>query len=195
MAGLIVAFALCAVAALYFAGIHRGLAGLRENIKAAWAGIDVLLKLRHEELPKLVEICGRHRIDEPGTFEKILRARAAVDRARQARDVAAVCAAERRLRAALGMLSLVVETHPRLRADQAFTRLRDRIAALESCIAERREFYNQQVSLNNIRVGRLPDALIAGWFGFDLVQLFEFIDLEERRVAEPGMPLSVARGT
>jgi LemA protein len=183
MTGLIVAFALLVAAVVYFTAIHRGLVGLRANIKDAWAGIDGLFKLRHDELPKLVEICRRHLLDEPRTFEKIMRARAAVDRARQAGDVAAVGAAERQLRAAMASLHPSLETHPQLHSDPAFARLHARLAALDTAIADRRECYNQQVNLNNIRVDKLPDALLAGRFGYQRAQLFEFID-EDRRVQD-----------
>ena len=41
----------------YFVGIYNGLIQVRNNVDKAWANIDVLLKQRHDELPKLIETC------------------------------------------------------------------------------------------------------------------------------------------
>ena len=38
----------------YFIGIYNGLIMVKNNIDKAWANIDVLLKQRHDELPKLI---------------------------------------------------------------------------------------------------------------------------------------------
>ena len=57
MIGLVVILALSLALVVYFVGIYNGLVNLRENVKFAWANIDVLLKQRQDELPKLVETC------------------------------------------------------------------------------------------------------------------------------------------
>ena len=84
---------------VYFVGIYNGLVSLRENVKVAWANIDVLLKQRHDELPKLVETCKRYMQFEQETLEKVMRARASVSQASTSGNVAAVGAAEQQLRA------------------------------------------------------------------------------------------------
>jgi len=76
--GLVVILALGLVAIVYLVGIYNGLVNLRENVKVAWANIDVLLKQRHDELPKLVETCKRYMQFEQDTLEKVMRARASV---------------------------------------------------------------------------------------------------------------------
>jgi LemA family len=75
--GLVVLLALCVALSVYLVGIYNGLVGLRENVKVAWANIDVLLKQRHDELPKLVETCKRYMQFEQETLEKVMRARRA----------------------------------------------------------------------------------------------------------------------
>ena len=70
MIGLVVILALGLALIVYLVGIYNGLVGLRENIKAAWANIDVLLKQRHDELPKLVDTCKRYMQFEQETLEK-----------------------------------------------------------------------------------------------------------------------------
>ena len=179
---LIVILALAAVLIAYFAGIYNGLVGLRENVKVAWANIDVLLKQRHDELPKLVETCKRYMQFEQETLEKVMRARASVSQASSSGNVAAVGAAEQQLRAGVGRLFAVAESYPQLKSDETFKQLQGRIIALEESIADRRELYNDQVNLNNIRVKVFPDVVIAQKFGFLPAQLLEFTSEEKRDV-------------
>jgi LemA protein len=180
--GLGLTLALIAALIVYFVGIYNGLVGLRENIKVAWANIDVLLKQRHDELPKLIETCKRYMQFEQETLEKVMRARASVDQASAAGNVAAVGAAEQQLRSGMTRLFAVAESYPELKSDATFKQLQGRITALEESIADRRELYNDQVNLNNIRVKVFPDVLIAQQFGFRPAQLLEFTEEEKRDV-------------
>ena len=182
MIGLVVMLALALVLIVYVVGIYNGLVNLRENVKVAWANIDVLLKQRHDELPKLVETCKRYMQFEQDTLEKVMRARASVSQASTTGNVAAVGAAEQQLRAGVGRLFAVAENYPQLKTDETFKQLQGRITALEESIADRRELYNDQVNLNNIRVKVFPDVMIAQRFGFQPAQLLEFSGEEKRDV-------------
>ncbi len=182
MIGLVVILALAVVLIAYVTGIYNGLVNLRENVKVAWANIDVLLKQRHDELPKLVETCKRYMQFEQDTLEKVMRARSSVSQASTSGNVAAVGAAEQQLRVGVGRLFAVAENYPQLKTDETFKQLQGRITALEESIADRRELYNDQVNLNNIRVKVFPDVLIAQRFGFLPAQLLEFSGEEKRDV-------------
>jgi LemA protein len=178
----VVILALSLALIVYLVGIYNGLVSLRENVKVAWANIDVLLKQRHDELPKLVDACKRYMQFEQETLEKVMRARASVSLASSAGNVAAVGAAEQQLRAGVGRLFAVAENYPQLKTDETFKQLQGRIIALEESIADRRELYNDQVNLNNIRVNVFPDAVIARRYGFLPAQLLEFASEEKRDV-------------
>jgi LemA protein len=167
---------------VYLVGIYNGLVALRENIKMSWANIDVLLKQRHDELPKLIETCKRYMQFEQDTLEKVMRARASVNQASESGNIAAVGAAEQQLRAGMVRLYAVAENYPQLKSDETFKHLQARITALEESIADRREMYNDQVNLNNIRVGVFPDVMIARRFGFLPAHLLEFSGEEKRDV-------------
>ena len=41
----------------YVVTIYNGLIAVKNNILKAWGNIDVLLKQRHDEIPKLVKVC------------------------------------------------------------------------------------------------------------------------------------------
>jgi LemA protein len=179
---LVVILALAAALIVYLVGIYNGLVNLRESVKVAWANIDVLLKQRHDELPKLVEACKRYMQFEQETLEKVMRARASVSLASTSGNVAAVGAAEEQLRAGVGRLFAVAENYPQLKTDETFKQLQQRITALEESIADRRELYNDQVNLNNIRVSVFPDAMIARRYGFKPAHLLEFSAVEKADV-------------
>jgi len=179
---LVIMLALLIAAVVYIVGIYNGLVGLRESVKVCWANIDVLLKQRHDELPKLIETCKRYMQYEQETFEKVMRARSSVSEAQASGDVAGVGAAEQRLRAGMGQLFAVAENYPQLKSDETFRALQTRITTLEESIADRRELYNEQVNLNNIRVQVFPDSMVAGWFGFRSAHLLEFTAPEKTDV-------------
>jgi len=174
--------ALLVVASIYLVRIYNGLVVLRENVRKAWANIDVLLTQRHDELPKLVETCKRYMSYERETLERVMHARASVFQAQGKQDVAAVGAAEQQLREGLGRLFAVAENYPDLKADESFRHLQSRITGLEESIADRRELYNEAVNLNNIRIGTFPDLVVAGLFDFKPASLLEFTEEQKRDV-------------
>lgn len=179
MIALAIVLALIVALVVYFVGIYNGLVGLRENIKVAWANIDVLLKQRHDELAKLIETCKRYMQFEQETLEKVMRARASISQASTSGNIAAVGAAEQQLRAGVGRLFAVAENYPQLKSDENFKQLQSRITSLEESIADRRELYNDQVNLNNIRINVFPDLMIAQRYGFACAHLLEFADNEK----------------
>ena len=182
---IIVLVVLLAVAGMYLAGVYNGLVSLRESVKQAWANIDVLLKQRHDELPKLIETCKRYMQYEQDTLQKVMAARAAVSQAGARNDVAALGAAEKDLRGNLTQLMAVAENYPQLKADQNFQQLQSRITSLEEAIADRRELYNNQVTINNTRIAQCPDVLIAQRYGCVPATLLK-IDEDDKRDVDVG---------
>ena len=173
-----VLIALIIAAIIYMVGIYNGLVGLRETIKVAWANIQVLLKQRHDELPKLIETCKQYMKFEQETLEKVMKARASVNQASSTGNIIAVGMAEQQLRSEIGRLFAVAENYPQLKSDESFNQLQNRITTLEESIADRRELYNDQVNLNNIRIKVFPDVLIAQRFGFTPAELLKFSEEE-----------------
>ncbi|MES9879614.1 MAG: LemA family protein [Sedimenticola sp.] len=171
-----------AAAILYAIVLYNNLVNLKHGITKAWANIDVLLKQRHDELPKLVETCKQYMQYEQETLERVMQARAAVSSAREQGDVGALGGAETQLRLGLGNLFAVAEAYPDLKANDTFQHLQSRISELESSIADRREYYNESVNNNNVRIEQFPDVIIANRFNFKAAELLEFADEEKRDV-------------
>ncbi|MFZ1907114.1 MAG: LemA family protein [Steroidobacteraceae bacterium] len=158
----------------YLIGTYNGLVQVRAGVKLAWSNIDVLLVQRHDELPKLVEVCKQYMQYEPGALERVMRARAGVDAARSSGNVASVGSAERELRAGLTGLYAVAENYPDLKASEPFRHLQERISGLETAIADRREVYNDAVNTNNVRIATFPGNFVAGMGNFPEAHLLEF---------------------
>ncbi len=159
---------------LYIISIYNHLVRLKHNVSKAWSNIDVLLKQRHDEIPKLVETCKQYMKFEQGTLEKVMQARSQVSEARQSQDVAGLGMAEGALRMGLGQLFALAEDYPELRANENFQHLQGRISSLENTIADRREFYNESANINNIGIETFPDMIVARLFGFGERDLLEF---------------------
>ncbi|MFZ9563501.1 MAG: LemA family protein, partial [Burkholderiales bacterium] len=154
----------------------------KHNVSKAWANIDVLLKQRHDELPKLIETCKQYMKFEQETLTKVIEARSKVFSAREAQNMPALGQAEGTLRSAIGSLFALAESYPELKANQTFQQLQTRISSLENAIADRREFYNESVNINNVRIEQFPDAIIASMMGFKAAQLLEFTEEEKKNV-------------
>src|SRR3954463_11897779 len=59
----------------YLATIYNGLVAIKNDIDKAWANIDVLLKQRHDELTKLLDVTKGYMEFERDTLTKITQAR------------------------------------------------------------------------------------------------------------------------
>jgi LemA protein len=163
-----------AVILIYFIMTYNSLVNIKNSVSKAWANIDVLLKQRHDELPKLVDTCKQYMKYEQETLEKVIQARSRVSEARESHNVAALGAAESVLRSGLGQLFALAESYPELKANEQFLHLQSRISGLENAIADRREFYNDSVNINNVRIAQFPDLILARLFDFKSFDLLKF---------------------
>lgn len=147
----------------YVVGIYNTLVRLANNIDKAWSNIDVILKQRHDEIPKLVEVCNSYMIHERETLESVTKARTAY---REGLNINDKAQAENQIVGALGKLFAVAEQYPDLKANQEFLAVQQRISALENTIADRREFYNDSVNLYNIAIEQIPTIWVAQEVGY-----------------------------
>lgn len=171
----IIVFASLIIAPLVWAVmIYNLLISLKNNTDKAWSNIDVLLKQRNSELPKLIDTCKQHMKYEQETLEKVIKARNLVESAMKAKNMHDLSAAEAQLEVGLNGLFAVAESYPELKASDAFLRLQTRISTLEDSISDRREFYNDTATINNTRIEQFPDNVISNTFSFKKYDLLEF---------------------
>ena len=173
---------LCVVVLIYGVSLYNNLVSLKHGVAKAWANIDVLLKQRHDELPKLVEVCKQYKQFEQETLQRVIAARSQVQTAREGQDIEALGKAENMMRASLGRLFAVAEAYPELKTNQNFMQLQTRITGLENGIDDRRELYNESVNIYNVGIEQFPAVLIANMFAYAAKPLLEFSTAEKADV-------------
>jgi LemA protein len=146
--------------ATYIVMLYNGLIALKNDIDKAWANIDVMLKQRHDELPKLLDVVKGYMDYERDTLLKITQARSLYQ---QAVTVDQKAQADQSMTSALHGLFAVAENYPDLKANNNFLQLQQRITDLENQIADRREFYNDSVNTFNTRIQQVPDTFVASF--------------------------------
>lgn len=158
---------------------YNGLVGLRNQMKNAWAQIDVQLKRRYDLIPNLVETVKGYKIHERETLEAVTNAR------NLAQNMSSAGAGERskaetELSSALGRLLAVVENYPDLKANQNFLALQEELTSTENKISFSRQYYNDSVLRYNNKTQMFPSNMVAGMFGFKAGEFFEVTVTEER---------------
>jgi LemA protein len=144
--------------AIYAIIIYNELVRLQNDNARAWANIDVLLKQRHDEIPNLVETVKGYMQHEQQTLLAVTEARAA---SLSAGSIGQKAQADLLISGALRGLFAVAENYPDLKANQNFLKLQNRISELEERIADRREFFNDDVNTYNTRIKQIPDLFLA----------------------------------
>jgi LemA protein len=172
---------------VYIVTIFNGLIALKNDIAKAWANIDILLKQRHDELSKLLDVCKGYMDFERDTLQKITQARSMYQ---QAVSVDQKAQADQSMTAALKGFFAVAENYPQLKANENFSRLQSRITDLESQIADRREYYNDSVTTFNTRIQQMPDTFIASFMQLTPRELFK---VEEADKADVPMAFGAAK--
>lgn len=153
----------------YLVTIYNGLIRMRNDIDKSWANIDVLLRQRHDELPRLVDVCKGYMQYEKETLQSLIEARA---RYGTAATIEQKTEASGTLSASVGKLFAVAENYPALQANTSFLELQKRVTELESQIADRREFYNDSINVFNTRIQQMPDTVVAWLFGIRTRPMF-----------------------
>ncbi len=164
------------------AGMYNGLVKLRNEVKNAWAQIDVQLKRRYDLIPNLVETVKGYKDFERETLEAVTKAR---NIAMQASSAGAGAAergkAEGELSGALARLMVVVEQYPDLKANQNFLALQEELTSTENKISFSRQYYNDSVLRYNNQTQVFPSNIIAGMFGFKGSEFFQVTAEAERQ--------------
>jgi LemA protein len=171
---------------VYAVMIFNGLVQVKHNVEQAWSNIDVLLKQRADELGKLIDSVKAYLGYERDLLTRLTTLRTQV--ARGGPDESRL-AAEREIGATMGRVFALAENYPELKSSTNFLELQRRITGLEEQIAHRREFYNDAVNINNVRLEQFPGNLLAASAGLQRRPLFE-ATAEERADVNVGARLS-----
>lgn len=161
----ILLLALAALAAAVAAAAHRGLASLHDSRQEAWAALEAQLVKRQELMIQIVGLCARLMRYERDTLDRVTTTGSAVIAAARRGNIPALAAADKSHRAVTAALFTLAANYPQFSTSAAFAALRDRAATLDARVDEKREQYNESVSVLNFRCQAFPFSLVARTMG------------------------------
>jgi LemA protein len=161
----ILLIALAALAAAVAAAARRGLRGLQDSRAEAWSALEVQLEKRHAHMIRIVGLCARLMKYERDTLDRVTTSGSAVMAAARRGNMPALAAADKTHRAAAGTLFRLAANYPQFGTSTAFKSLRDRATTLDARVDEKREQYNNVVSVLNVRCQAFPYSLVARTMG------------------------------
>lgn len=157
---------------------YNRLIRLRNQVRTAWADIDVQLTRRHDLVPSLVAAVKAYAGHESAVLQAVTELRA---QAVALKTPAKLGEVESSLEQALGQLLALKEAYPDLKANQNFAQLQRDLVGVEEQLQYARRFYNGAVRDYHDGIQRVPDAVIARGFGFREAEFFQAGD--EQRAA------------
>lgn len=182
---LIIIIVLIVLIGFFLVGIYNRLVKLREQVRNAFAQIDVQLERRHDLIPNLVETVKGYMSHEKETLEGVVNARAAATQARielsgdpeNLEAMQKMAQSEGALGGALSRLMAVAEAYPDLKANQNMLQLSEELTTTENKIAFSRQNYNDQVNTYQTYKTTFPPVMLANSFGF---KDSAYLDLDEK---------------
>lgn len=158
---------------------YNGMVSAQEQATTELANVQAQYQRRADMMPQLAKIVKAYAKHEKETFEAVAKARSSVsqikldandltpEKLKQYTDV------QGELASAFSRLMVVAEKYPELKASENFRSLQVQEEGTENRINEARRKYNDAVQSYNMTVRRMPNALIAGIFGFQTMPKFE----------------------
>ena len=172
MAAVYVIIGIVVVLLVIIVAMYNGLVRLRNQVRNAWAQIDVQLKRRHDLIPNLVETVKGYTKHERETLDSVTNARN-LAQSTVGKGVGVQSKAEGELSSALSRLLMVVENYPDLKANQNYLALQEELTSTENKISFSRQYYNDSVYRYNNQTQVFPSNMIAGMFRFQAGEFFE----------------------
>jgi LemA protein len=163
----------------YFILIYNSLIRLENNIEKSWSNIDVLLKQRYNEVTNLLTTIKGYMKYEDTLLNQITAARTHFLHARSVHDKAE---ANSIMIYTMKSLFAVAENYPKLKASENFLNFQNRLSEIENMIADRREFYNDSVTLFNTRIKQIPYMFVANFLNYSKKELFLASPIEKEQV-------------
>jgi LemA protein len=191
MVGTIIVVALVLLVLFWGVGAYNRLVSLRNQLKNAFAQIDVQLKRRYDLIPNLVDTAKGYMKHEREALEAVITARnqAVTANAKAAGNPAdagamqQMAAAETALTSSLGRMFALSEAYPELKANENMMQLSEELTSTENRIAFARQAYNDGVMDYNTSIEQFPVSIIAGVFAFKAAELLQSTETPDERKA------------
>ena len=164
--------------------IYNRLVRLRNQVRTAWADIDVQLTRRHDLVPQLVTAVKGYAGHEKAVLEAVTELRA---QALAEKSPARLGKVESALEEAMTRLLALQEAYPDLKASENFLALQRDLVDVENHLQYARRFYNGAVRDYNDAVQRVPDLVVARGFAFESGEFYQ-AESEQRAAVAVRMP-------
>ena len=174
------------VCGFLFLSVYNALIEVRNQVDQTWANIEAVLKQRFDEIPQLVQVTEQFANFEKGVIDRLVKARARYGSATR-RDQKVKAANEMNL--ALQGLFAIGENYPELKSSEQFLHLQSRITRLEDTLTDRREAFNNAVTIYNTRIAQIPEVFFAGLLQCRPMEQFK-VESSER--AKPSVQMKLA---
>lgn len=174
-----IVLAVVVVLVLWLFSGYNGMVEKQESATTELANVQAQYQRRADMMPQLAKIVKAYAKHERETFEEVAKARASVGQVKLDADnltpekLKAYTEAQSQLATAFSKLMVMAERYPELKASDNFKSLQVQEEGTENRISEARRKYNEAVQTYNETVRRMPNAIIAGLFGFDKMPKFE----------------------
>lgn len=175
--GWIIFIVIALLLVLFVISIYNNLVKLRQRVRNAWSQIDVQLQRRFDLIPNLVNTVKGYMNHEEGTLTKIAELRTSWA---SSTTIAEKAELDNQLSGALKTIMAVSESYPDLKANTNFINLQEELKSTEDKLAFARQFYNDTVTMYNMKLEVIPSNIVALIFGFKPESLFK-VDSSEAR--------------
>ena len=165
---------------------YNGMVSQQEQATTELANVQAQYQRRADMMPQLAKIVKAYAKHEKETFEEVTKARASVGQVKLDADnltadkLKQYTAVQGELASAFSKLMIVAEKYPELKASENFQALQKQEEGTENRIGEARRKYNEAVQSYNQAIRRMPNALVAGMFGFEKMPKFEAAEGAEK---------------
>ena len=173
-----IALIIIAVIVIFIIATYNGLVTARLKVRNSWSQIDVQLQRRFDLIPNLVDTVKGYMKHESETLTKIAELRTAWA---GANTVAEKANLDNQLSDTLKTIMAVSENYPDLKANQNFSELQEELRNTENKISYSRQFYNDTVTMYNMKIAVFPSNIIASMFNFREEELFKTDDEQARK--------------
>lgn len=143
----------------------------QEEVEKVLSDLHIALQRRGDLIPNLVNTVKGQTSHELAVINSVTSARTKLVNANTVEEMSE---ANNQLSSSLKMLMLnVTENYPEIEATEAFQRFEDELAGTENRIAIARRDYNEVVKDFNLLIKKVPNNILASFFGFEKAEYFE----------------------
>lgn len=152
----------------YLVNTYNNIIFLKNNCYKAFANIDVLLKKQMELLPVLTHIADQAMAHEKLLFNELIQSR---QRYLDSIKIESKVDTANDIAPKVKPLIAIAEKYPQLISKPVLLELQKQVKIIEDQIADRREFFNQTVTLYNTDIHVFPNLIFALLFRFKDIPL------------------------